>query len=425
MSAWRRLWALAAVVVAGAVAGACSDQLDAGGTCPALCPDGSLPIRDTIIRPALVFDTTIAGFPSRGQETGLLLANRGDTLDVRAVLRFDTLTSRFAPPNDTGRPISTVLESYVRMRLNLTGSKLPQRVTVEAYDVDTAGADFDDAPVIAAFRPARRLGSVTFLGDTIADSLRIPLDTAVVRDRVQNGKRLRIGLRATGSGPVQFVVQSIETGFGANLVYKVSADTSVAPISTIMESLTPVDIPIPAADLRDYSVVVKGPAGPPAGVIAAGGLPGRRAYLRFNIPSRLVDSVTVVKATLLLTQRPNRLMDARDSVSLYTQATVASSTVTDLRWATSLILPRGLLVSDTLHLAPADSGLRTVELVSLLRGWAGQVGQTGAATRAVVLRVPQEGVLPQTLWFWGTKAPAALQPGIRISYTERSEVGLP
>ena len=41
-------------------------------------------------------------------ETPLLLASRGDTLDVRAIIRFDSLTRLWTPSGDTARPVTFV-----------------------------------------------------------------------------------------------------------------------------------------------------------------------------------------------------------------------------------------------------------------------------------------------------------------------------
>ena len=53
-------FALGAVTIA-----ACSEKLDAGASCPLLCPQQSISLRDTTID-AIVVDTTIVGIPSIG-----------------------------------------------------------------------------------------------------------------------------------------------------------------------------------------------------------------------------------------------------------------------------------------------------------------------------------------------------------------------
>jgi hypothetical protein len=87
----RRAWRVVFVAAAAVTLGACNEHLDAGSACPSLCPGLSVPIKDTVLTPVLDFDTTLVGYPSIGTEEGIPLASRGDTLDVRGVIRFDSL----------------------------------------------------------------------------------------------------------------------------------------------------------------------------------------------------------------------------------------------------------------------------------------------------------------------------------------------
>ena len=52
---------------------------------------------------AVVLDTTVQALSGLGTEPGLLLAARGDTLDTRVVIRFDSLPKNFTPTGDTSR----------------------------------------------------------------------------------------------------------------------------------------------------------------------------------------------------------------------------------------------------------------------------------------------------------------------------------
>src|SRR5690348_2020325 len=84
---------LAAVSIA-----ACGEKLEAGAACPSLCPNPDIQPRATLVE-GVVVDSTIAGFPPIGQETDLLLASRGDTLDTRVIFRFDSLPKTYAHPS--------------------------------------------------------------------------------------------------------------------------------------------------------------------------------------------------------------------------------------------------------------------------------------------------------------------------------------
>lgn len=421
----RRAWSVLAVAVATVALGACNEHLDAGSACPSLCPGLSIPIRDTVLSPVLALDSTLIGFPSVGTEDGIPLAARGDTLDVRGVIRFDSLTRIFAPPGDTTREISQVDTAILRVRINLTQSRLPATVTFEAYDVDTTAADDNHAAVLALFRPGRLLSSRTVARADITDSLVFPLSSAAILEKIRSGGNLRIGLRLVGSGPVSLRIHTLETGLNAEVRYYVSPDTAVHQVVVTPYSKTPLEPLGLAIDYRDYAVVARN-ALPPAGslVISTGGVPARRAYLRFVMPQWLLDSTTIVRATLLLTQSPTRGFDQNDSVTVIGQAVAATSLISDLYRSSQILVPEGLFVTDSMRVAPADSGSRSLELNALLRLWKGQTGAE-APQRAIVLRMKEEGLHGAEVRFFNTRASAAVRPRLRVSYIPRVDFGVP
>ncbi|MBA4071770.1 MAG: hypothetical protein C0497_08050 [Gemmatimonas sp.] len=414
------------VAAAAASLGACKEQLDAGSACPSLCPGLSVPIKDTVLSPVLEFDTTLVGYPSIGTEQGIPLASRGDTLDVRGVIRFDSLQRRFAPPGDTLRPVTRVDSAFVRMRLNLTQSRLPASVTFELYDVDTIADDGNTAAVLALFRPGRLITSRTLARAEITDSLRFPLSTAWLLQKIQSGANLRVGLRLAGTGPVSLRVHSVETGLAAEVRYHVSPDTAVRQVVVSPYSKTPVEPPALANDFRDYAVVARN-ALPQAGALAfsTGGVPARRAYLRFNVPQWLLDSTTIVRATLLLTQAPQRGFDEADSVTVVGQAVAATKLIRDLYRSSQILIPAGLFIADSIRVAPADSGVRLLEMNGLLRVWKSSTAVTEAPQRAIVLLQKEEGLHGAEVRFFNARSPASVRPRLRVSYIPRVNFGVP
>ena len=94
LHAWRKRRVPAVALLAGAMLLAgCKEDLDGGAACPALCPGQNVVVTDTVLE-AVVFDTVVTGTPSIGSEGALLLASRGDTIDTRVIMRFDSLTTR-------------------------------------------------------------------------------------------------------------------------------------------------------------------------------------------------------------------------------------------------------------------------------------------------------------------------------------------
>jgi hypothetical protein len=426
-SSLRRALGAGGLALAAAALGACAEQLDAGSACPSLCPGLSVPIKDTTLSPIVSFDTTLAGFPSVGTEEGIPLAARGDTLDVRGVLRFDTLLATYTPTGDTARPVTQVDTAILRMRFNLTQSRLPAWVRFELYDVDTIADDLDPSAVLANFRADRLLTSRTLTRAEITDSLVFPLGSAWLLQKIQSGANVRFGLRLVGAGSVSLRLHTTETGLPAEIRYYVSPDTAVKQVVVSLQSGTPVEPASLANDFRDYALVARN-AMPPAGPLAfaAGGVPARRSYLRFAVPSWLLDSTTIVRATLELTQVPSRGYDDRDTVTVMGRALAATPRITDLFRASQILVDPGLFVTDSIRAAPADSGVRTLEVNGLLRVWK-SAPDTAATSpqRAIVLVQREEGLHGAELRFFNARAPASVRPRLRVSYIPRVNFGVP
>ncbi len=422
---FRRAWPVLVVALAAAALAACNESLDAGAACPSLCPGLAVPIRDTVLTSVVDLDTTLVGYPSIGTEEGMPLAARGDTLDVRGVIRFDSLTTYFAPVGDTGRSVTRADTAILRLRINLTQSRLPSAVTFQAYDVDTTAADDDQAAVLALFRPERLLASKTVARADITDSLVLPLSSAMLLQKIATGSNLRIGLRLIGTGPVALRIHTVETGLPAQVRYYVSPDTSTHQIVISPYSRTPVQPPLLADDYRDYVVVARNTL-PKASAtaVSTGGVPARRAYLRFVVPQWLLDSTTIVRATLQVTQMPMRGFDQFDTVTVIGQAVSATPLISDLYRSSQILIPAGLFVSDSMRMAPGDSGVRTLELNALMRVWMGIAGAE-SPQRALVLRMQEEGLHGAEVRFFNSRSAASVRPRLRISYIPRVGFGVP
>ena len=149
----------------------CSENLDSSGVCSVLCPLVGGDVQNVTLD-AVVLDTTVQSLSGLGTEPGLLLASRGDTLDTRVIIRFDSLPATFAPKGDTVRPITTVDSAYLQLRIDTLSIKGPGPVTIEAYDVDTTANDTSSAPVLALFRPDRFISSQSFNRADLKDTVK-------------------------------------------------------------------------------------------------------------------------------------------------------------------------------------------------------------------------------------------------------------
>lgn len=413
--------------VAAASIGACGEKLDAGAACPVLCPSPDIQPRDTIVE-GVVVDSTIAGFPPIGQENDLLLATRGDTLDTRVIFRFDSLPKTFPHPSAPADSIVNHVDSAT-LRVVLDTSTVPgvptlptTPVTLEAYDVDSP-ADTVAADLLPLFAPDRLIGSRTFAPESLAkDTLLIPIAPAAVLTKIVSGSRLRIGLRLVSTASAQLRIFSSSV-VGADFRFKPAADTAV---TVALLSTTPTDTTLATFrhGLADYVIVAKGPPPPPPNTISVGGYPARRTYLRFDLPSHIVDSSNVVRASLSLIQYPMPgSPSARDSIAVYPFALTAGTVVTDVARLMQLAGINTTVASDSIRVVPADSGVKRLELVSLVKVW--RTANPKLTQRALILVIGAEGQNPAEVTFFSSEAADQLRPRLQLTYVPTITLGLP
>ena len=423
----RRLFAVVAVLLAAGV-GACAESLDGGAGCPRLCPSQTLTVLDTVINPVLQFDSTFSGFPVIGDEQEILLATRGDTLETRGVIRFDPIQTSVTPANDPAQNITHVDSAFLTIVLDTAHARIPNQIRFELYDVDdSVETDTLSPPVNARFSPNRRIGGITIARAFLPETLKVPVSDSAILSKITTRGRLRVGVRVDGSGPAWIRMGSTVGSAGAVLTYRGSLDSTVAPLTNSPLSNFPVGTLEEGVrqGLTNYSIVAKNALPQFSNTMQVGGNPGRRAYLRFNIPSHIVDSSTIVRATLVLTQRPIPYGDLRDTMTIQAQVVLANPQVTDLRRAADIISSPGLDVSDSLLISPRDSGQKTINMFLLLRAWRTQDALLYPPPRAVVLRASPENVLPFEASFFNSTSPVGLRPMMKISYVPTITFGVP
>jgi len=403
---------------------ACGENLTGSLGCPELCQDQSALLRDTTLTGVLVVDTVVTGFPLQSTARDFTLLSKGADGDLRVVFRFDTLVNRFQHPNAaTDSAVTRVTNALIHFNIDTSYGKLSAPITVDAYDVDTTTADTLPLELVPLFRPDRLIGSATFASISITDSLVIPLDSSVVLAKAQAGARLRVGLRIRGTSPDRLrIAGSVYT---PRLTFRVSPDTLVATDTAFVQSKTPANDATIASLFAAYPIVVSGALPQPGGgVLAVGGIAGARTFLRFNVPSILIDSVQVVRASLLLQQVPSRVLASNaDTTAMVANPVLAGAQVTDLNLLLQLTGTGSLVGVDSVRMVPKDAGLKSVELVNLFRVWRG-IGEANSI-RAIVLRAKQEASSPAELNFVSNEGPVDQRPRLQITYVPRRGFGLP
>ena len=439
---------LVLMAAAAVVATACTEKLDSGSACPALCPVEQLGIQDTTIE-GVVFDTTVGQFPTIGAESQIALVTRADgALDLRAALRFDTLPYTYTSKathatGTTSDTIAFVDSSRLVFRVDTTLGRLSDSVAFGAYDIDTTDVvDTTTATLATLFRDDRLLGTAKFsratLGDTAA--LKIPLDDAKILAKVVAKGRLRVGVRVLGSNNITLGLRASNGGSGAFLSFRPSRlatgptlEDSTSVVTQGLESKTPADdIPV-AANLADFALIVRGTPPVPVQELGVGGLPSSRVYLRFDVPQRLLDSTQIVRATLRLTQLPSPTALPNDSLSIAFWMGTATALVTDHVLAASLHeqliqASDGSVIYGMANIRPkqldtGESATRSIEVAGLLRAWF-NVKPTDRP-HALIIQSFAEGTRPLELRFASREAAAALRPTLQITFVPRATAGVP
>ncbi|HEY0972178.1 MAG TPA: hypothetical protein VGE02_14515 [Gemmatimonadales bacterium] len=425
------------VTIAGAlllsVAAACTEEIETTAVCadaPELCPEQRFEVEQVVLNP-VVLDTSLTGVPLLGNEPYLGLVRHGGTVDTRPVYRFDELPQKYRVGSGSdSAAITQVIEPVVQLVIDRRESDFDAPVTIEAFDVTHAGSDTSSAEILPLFTDARRLGTLAAVPrpstDTITfDTLRVPLDPAVLLDRITTGERLRIGLRLAASDQGSLLLTH-----GATIRFDVSTDTAIAPVVVGTRSETPTDDPVLRSDLRSYLVVADGSPTPAGSVLSVGGFPNRRSFLRFEIPTDQVPAdASVLRATLVLTQRPVSGFAPTDTFLVRALPLTASSVVTDLdqlvRLAANPRDPQGgeIPITAPMKLVPGDSGQREMAIANLVTLWSARSGVD--IQPAIVLAVQFEGASPLRAEFFSSEAAAELRPQLRVSFVRRVNFDIP
>ena len=406
--------------------GACDEQLNGGGACPVLCPQEQVALQDTTFF-AVELDTAISGFPGLGEELRFFIASMGDTIQTAMVVRWDSLPTTFRRVNS---PVdSTIVEvdsAYIRLSV-IRGDTIGPATTIDVYDVNMEGAEEADPTVVKdSMVPGRLFATRTVPADSIRDSLLIPIPSANLLAKIQEAdtikRRLRLAFRIRdNSGANQLAIISNDAGGIPRIIFRPTTDTSAPKHIVLATSRTPENNPSISRSLVDYQVIAKAPPDAPLDVFRVGGLPGRRAYLRFNIPSRILDSSAVMRATLLLTQRGNPFSpQATDTVIAGDFGVIASGAITDLTRALQFVAP---LRADTVRLTPAEAGVREFEVIEWVRAWRGTTADK--APRAIAIALQTEGFTGSAIDFFSMESALATRPRLRLTYLPRPEATIP
>jgi hypothetical protein len=405
-SAWRS----AAAALAAALALACTEKVTATGHCPQLCPADSLVLVDTILTGIVSADTSLRGY-TRLDVGDILLASTRDSIDARPMMTFIALPQRWFPvgADTAGVPIGKV-DSVV--------------VVVHMNERDTTAK----STYLRLFHFPTTLDSTTTYDSVLAlwttpfDSIQIPdsLRTADVRLLITDSATIANNWVPLASDSFRLALGMTVTADRPTAVILASGDESGTPprISFFVHGAAPQDTFANEFDLTptfDSYVQRPDPPQPVSDAIDFGNHPAARSFLRFQIPSYFVDTVSVVRATLVLTLTSPVTGIPGDTVVLTAEAI--------LRYLDG----KSVLFQDTTatgegHALVGQTTPVEIELANILHVWHGI--STDSLPRDITLHNALEGFIYSEIKASGHNAGAAA-PYLKLSFVRPFRFGVP
>jgi len=404
---WRK--ALVAALLAGA-AFACTEDVAAPGRCPDLCSADSLPVIDTIITGVVIGDTSVRGYTDISQLPILVVANQ-PLLDARTLIRFAPVPKRWFPSTlqDTGGiRIGTVDSVTLDLRLDARDTTAKNlRILVYHFPGDSLDSTVTYAQALPLFSFGNFIDSVP-VDDTlqVANLHRVlPItpfvpDTALA-DTLNNG----VGLWLRSDSLTVAVIAATDfTNVPAHLKYYVHGAAPYTDSSTVFD-LTPV---------FDSYVASPPPRPIQPHTLVIGNQPAARAFLRFQIPSYYVDSVSITRATLIMTPATPPRGFPHTSFGLQ-----ALPVLRFLGGKSLLVQDTSLLGRGTVTVA--SSADVSLEVGAILRLWKGT--NSDSLPRAIAIQAVNETF--ETGEFVGQGSTGASPPRLQISFVRSLKFGVP
>lgn len=405
MSGWRK--AAFALGLAALLAG-CEEDVVAPGQCPELCPSEDVGLTDTTLTGIVASDTSFRGFV-RGFEGGILVLSTVDTNEAAAVSRFHPRQSFW---------FGTSLTDTFRIN---TIDSLTLTLRVVQRDTAVSGTRL---MIYRAPRSVDTTATYDTLLQYMADSLLID---SIVIDSTALGDSLTTGTITRNINPALLEPDTVDSGVVA-LVYVLRADTATYLTLAASEfaggprllwavrdvDTTKKNVFVVSPSFDGYYQELTLPDISPSGMFV-GGIPSARSLVRLDVPRYFVDSTTIVRATLVLTQR--RAAGGRTAENFTLEA---RGVIRDYG-SKSFFTPEVALYGG-IGVTAGDTGQIELDVTRILRTWRGI--DPDSLPRTLMLRVSEEGGSAGDLEL--ARAGAGAQaPFLRITYIKPYIFGLP
>ena len=329
--------------------------------------------------PALLVTNGLEGF----EELGLVrFLARGDSVSLRDTLRAYTIDS-------------VALSFSIAARdTNSTGLELWLYRIAPGFDSTTTYAD-----VAPSFVPENLVAMVP-----VSDSL----NTGVVRTVFQGADLSRVQIPPSDSGKLALGVRLSAPTFTGVRVGALAGGNG--PIFTTYVTL---DVPdTGAAKLRTIALgagsntfVSEESQVSDTTLLAVGGAPSSRSLLRFNLPARIRDSATIVRATIELTPVTPLTGLPTDPARL-----VAHAVLADVGAKSPVNIDPRRIPEDTLEIGVSAVSVEAVRLVEL---W---LGPTRRPSALMLSLTPEASSFTRPVFYSSRALDPAVRPRLHLSY---------
>jgi hypothetical protein len=371
----------------------CQEDLTAPGTCPEYCPAKVIDVFDSVFVGSVYGDTAYVGYVLTHRAGRAQVVTDGVAAESRAINQFQRFSSEF-----NNQPIA-VIDSF-RLTLAVLGhSSFPGLELVMHHlpvglDSTTTYADLDPF-----FDDSTQIGVLAIPDSLTRDTISVHLPGDAFPTLVADSMVTALGFRIA-SGPEGWAdLGTIEAQIGAQMAIYVKYVIAGDSVEVNETRLTQFD---------SYVSVDQPAMGPD--ILAAGGAPSWRSFLRFDIPSWVTDSSDIARATLILVPSEPILGAAGDSVRLR-----ADALTQDVGSKSPILVPGG--AADTLALGSIDvntgwSDTLRIDVTHILK----LLRQDLSRPHSIALWVvPQAGSVGQAR-FWSSRN-AASAPALAVTWT--------
>jgi hypothetical protein len=355
---------------------------------------------DEILNPILRSDSSFRGYVQPDSAAALLVSNGLQGFEQRAIMRF--------PSRPDSVDVGGTLRGY-------TIDSVVFGFSVVARDTMVSGVQ------VQLYRLPRTIDTTTTYAD--ADPAFIPgnlVATIAVPDTVKTGP-IRTLIQGTDLAQVQIPpadsgVLALGVRIEAPTLTGVRLGAAAARTGGVFVTYATLDIPdaatpqlttfpLAAAFNSSLSQVQQTDD---STLLAVGGEPSARALLRFDLPPRIKDSATIVRATLELTPVATITGLPNDPARLQARAVL-----TDLGAKSPVNSTAGRVPADTLD--SGTSGTVSLEALGLVELWLGNTTRPAALVLALAPELESASFFRPV--FYSSRAiDPGQRPRLRISY---------